>query len=110
MDHRRFGVECHFRISDCRQRLVPDFDQFAGVFGLGSRAGDHGANRFALPAGAVDCDRRLRRRFKPFQMCEDAHPRGHDFGEFRTGHHGNNAGRLFRGFGRDLDDACVWVR
>ena len=110
MDHRRFGIERGFRIGDRRQCLVTDFDQFAGVLGLGARAGDHGADRFALPAGALDGDRRLRRRLEALQMRQHADPGRHDLGEFGAGDHGDDAGRLFRGVGRDLDDARVRVR
>ena len=58
MDHRRLGVERGFRIGDGGQRLVIDLDQLAGVLGLRARARDHGADRLALPAGALDGDRR----------------------------------------------------
>ena len=58
MDHRRLGIERGFRIGDRGQRLVVDLDQFAAVLGLRARARDHGGDRLALPAGALDGDRR----------------------------------------------------
>ena len=61
VDHRRGGIERRFRIGDGGQFLIDNVDQFAGVLGLRARARDHGADRFALPAGAVDRDGRLRR-------------------------------------------------
>ena len=54
MDHRRLRIERGFRIGDGRQFLVVDRDQLAAVLGLGAGARDHGADRLAGPAGAVD--------------------------------------------------------
>ena len=63
VDHRSFVIERGFRIGDDRQFLVTYLDQLAGIFRLGACARDDGANRFTLPARAVDRDRGLRRRF-----------------------------------------------
>ena len=102
MDHRRLAVERGFRIGDRRQLLVVDLDQFAGVLGLGARARDDGADRFALPAGALDGDRRLRRRFQSLEMREHADPGRHDLGDLGAGDDGDDARRLFCGFGSIL--------
>ena len=63
MDHRRRRIERGFSIGDGGQRFVIDIDQRAGVFRFGAGARHHGADRFALPAGAIDGDGMLRRRF-----------------------------------------------
>ena len=109
MDHRRLGIERGFRIGDRGQFLVVDLDQFAGVLGFGAAARDHGADRFALPAGTLDCDRRLRRRFQALQMREHADPRRHDLGEFRAGDHGDHAGRFLGGVGGNRSLMRAWA-
>ena len=110
MDHRRLGVERGFRIGDGRQFLVGDLDQFAGVLGLRARARDHGADRLALPAGALDRDRRLRRGFQALEMREHADPGRHDLGEFGAGDDRDDAGRFLRRVGFDRLDARMRVR
>ena len=64
MDHRRRRIERSFRIGDGGERFVIDGNERAGVFRIGARAGDDGTDRLALPAGAVDGDGVLRRRFE----------------------------------------------
>ncbi len=61
MNDRRRRIERRFRIGDGGERFVIDFDQRAGVLGLGAGAGDDGAYGFALPAGAVNSNGVLRR-------------------------------------------------
>ncbi len=94
MDQRRLGIERGFRIGDGRQFLVADLDQFAAVLGLGARARHHGADGFALPAGALDGDGVLRRGFQAFEMGQHADPGRHDLGQFRAGDDGDDAGRF----------------
>ena len=54
------AVERGFRIGYRGENLVRDLDQRAGVLGLSAALCHHGANRFALPAGALDRDSVLR--------------------------------------------------
>ena len=77
MDDRRAGVERGLRVGDGRQFLVLDLDQLGGVFGQRARARDDGADGLALPAGALDRDRILRRRLDALEMREHADPRRH---------------------------------
>ncbi len=110
LDHRRLGIERGFRIGDRRQFFVGDVDQLAGVFRLRARLRHHGAHRFALPAGALDRDGVLRRRFQALQMREHADPGRHHFGQLGAGDHGDHAGRFLRRRGVDLLDARMRVR
>ena len=102
MDHRRRRVERGFGVGDGGQFLVVDLDQLAGVLGLGARARDHGADRFALPAGAIDGDGVLRRRLDALEMREHADPGRDHLGELRAGDDGDHARRLFRRRGVDV--------
>ncbi len=110
MDHRRLRIERGFRIGDRRQFLVVDRDQLAAVLGFGAAPRDHGADRFAGPAGAVDGDGVLRRRFEALEMREHADPGRDDLGQFRAGDHGDDAGRFLGGGGVDALDPGVRVR
>ncbi len=110
MDHRRFRVERRFRIGHRGERLVIDANQRAGILGFGARAGDDRAHRFALPAGALDGDGVLRRRFDAFEMGEHADPRRDDLGELGAGDDRDDAGRFFRCRGCDAFDARMRVR
>ena len=96
MDHRRAGIERGLGVGDRRQLLVVDLDQLAGILGLGARARDHGADRLALPAGALDRDRVLRRRLDALEVREHADPRRDHLGELRAGDDRDHAGRLLR--------------
>ena len=96
MDHRRLGIERGFRIDDRRQFLVVDLDQLAGILGQRARARHHGADRLALPAGALDRDRRLRRGLQALQMRQHADPGRHDLGQLGAGDDGDDARRLLR--------------
>ena len=110
MDHGSFGVECGFSVSDRLHCLVLDLDQLAGILGFGARLRHHGANRFALPAGAIHCDRVLRRRLDSLEMRQHADPGRNDLGELRAGYDGDHARRLFRLCGRDTLDPRVGMR
>ena len=82
--------------------------QLAAVLGLGARARDHGADRLAGPAGAVDRDGVLRRRLEALEMRQHADPGRDDLGQFRAGDHGDDAGGfLRRAVSMDLDLACA---
>jgi hypothetical protein len=81
MDHRGRGIERGFRIGDGGERFVIDGDERAGVFGFGARAGNDGTDRLPLPAGAVDGDGVLRRRFQALQVRQHADPRRDHLGE-----------------------------
>ncbi len=74
MDHRRFGIERGFRIGHGGENLVLNLDQRAGVLGRGAALRHHRADRFALPAGALDRDGVLRRRLDALEMREHADP------------------------------------
>ena len=67
MDHRRRFIERGFGVGDGGQRLVVDLHQRAAVFRFRARARYHGAHRLALPAGAIDGDGVLWRRFDTFK-------------------------------------------
>ena len=110
VNDRRFAIESRFRIGDGRQFLVTHVHQFTSVLSLRARARNHGANGLALPARAVDRDRRLRRRFEALQMREHADPRRHDLCKLGAGHDRNDPRRLFRGLGGDPGNACMRVR
>ena len=96
VDHRRLGIERGFRIGDRGQGLVGHVDKLAGVLGLRARARDHGADGFALPAGALDRERILRRGFEALEMGEHADPGCHHLGKFCAGDDGDDAGRFLR--------------
>ncbi len=110
MDDRRFGIERRFRVGDAGQRFVVHRDQRARVFRFGAGARDHRTDRLTLPAGALDGDGVLRRRFDAFEMGEHADPGRNHLGKLRAGDHRDHAGRLlgFRGF--DVFDAGMRVR
>ena len=110
MDQRRLGVERDFRIDNGGQRLVTHLDQLAGVLGLCARARDHSADRLALPAAALDGDRRLRRGLEAFQMRQYADPGRHHLGKLGAGDHGDHARRFLRRGFFDFDNARVRVR
>ena len=110
MDHRRRRIERGFGVGDGGQRLVVDVDQRAGVFGFGARARDHGAHRFALPAGALDGDGVLRRRFDALEMREHADPRRDHLGKLGAGDDRDHARRFLRRRGVDAFDARMRVR
>ena len=110
MDHRRARIERGFRIGNRRKLLVSHFHQSAGVLGLRSACCHHGADRLAGPAGAVDRDGVLRRRFQALQMGEHADPRRDDLGQFRAGDDRDHARRLFRRGRVDRYDPGVGMR
>ena len=110
MDHRRAGIERGLGVGDGGKLLVSHFDQLAGVLGLRPRLGDDRAYRLALPAGAVDRDRMLRRRLDALEMGENANPRRNDFRQLRPGDDRDHARGFFRRCGLDLDDARMRVR
>ena len=110
LDHRGLRIERGFRIGDRRQFLIGDVDQLAGVFRLRAGLRHHGAHRFALPAGALDRDGVLRRRFQALQMREHADPRRHHFRHFGASDHGDHAGGFLGRRGVDLLDARMRVR
>ena len=110
MDHRRLGVERRFRVGDGGQRFVVHVDQRAGVFGFGAAAGDDGAHRLALPAGAIDGDGVLRRRFDALEMREHADPGRDHLGELGAGDDRDHARRFLRFRRFDIFDARMRVR
>ncbi len=69
-----FAREGFFHVDDGGQFLPLGLDQRQRILGLGARLGDHRRHRLALPAGALDRDRVLRRRLDAFQVREDADP------------------------------------
>ena len=56
--HRRVELECLFGRHCGRQRLVVDDHHVGGVLGLHDRLGEHGHDRFADEAHAIDRQRR----------------------------------------------------
>jgi len=110
MDHRRARVERRLRVGHRWKFLVFDLHEFAAVLGLGARARNDGADRFACPAGAIDGDGVLRRRLDALQVREHADPGGDDLRQFGAGHHRNHARRLFRRGRIDSLDARVRMR
>ena len=110
MDHRRLRIERSFRIGDRLQFFVIHRHQFAAVLGLGAGAGDHGADRFASPAGAIDGDGVLRRGFKALEVCEHPDPGRDDLRQFCTGDDGDDARRCFRRCCVDTLDPRMRVR
>ena len=67
MNDRRRLVERGFRVGNGGKRLIVDVNERARILRFGAGAGDDGAHRLALPAGAVDSDGVLRRRFNAFR-------------------------------------------
>ena len=110
MDHRRRLVERGFRVGDGGKRLVLDLNQRAGVLGLGAAARDDGADGLALPAGAIDGDGVLRRRFDALEVRQHADPRRDHFGQLGAGDHGDDARRFFGVRGLDAFDARMRMR
>ena len=110
MNHRRRLVERGFRVGYGRQRFIVDVNKRARIFCFGAGAGDDGAHRLALPAGAVDGDGVLRRRFDALEMRQHADPRRDHFGKLGAGDDGDHAGRFFGFGGVDIFDARVRVR
>ena len=109
MDHRRVGGERGLGVDDGRQLLVVDGDEGAGVFGLRARAGNDGGDRLALPAGALDRDGVLRRRFDALEVGEHADPGRDHLRELGAGDDRDHArGGLRRG-GVDRLDARMGV-
>ena len=109
VNHRRARIERGLGVGDRRQLLVADLDQLAPILCFGAAARDHRAYRLALPAGALDRDRMLRRRFDALEVGEDADPGRDHFGQFRAGDHRNDARRRLRRRRRDRGDARVGV-
>ena len=97
-------------VGDGRELLVVDDDERAGILGLRAAARDHGRDRLALPARAVDRDRVLRRRLDALEMGEHADPGRDDLRELGAGDDGDHARRGFRRGGIDPADAGVGVR
>ena len=60
-------------VGDGRQLFVADLDQLAAS-SASARLRHDGADRLALPAGALDSDRVLRRRLEALEMGEHADP------------------------------------
>ena len=110
MDDRRFRVERRLRIGDDRELLIVDDEQFGGVFGKRPRLGDDRRHGLALPAGAVDGDCVLRRRFQPLQMRQDADPRRADFRDLRPRDDGDDARRGPCRLAIDAGDPRVGMR
>jgi hypothetical protein len=110
MNHRCLGIERGFRIGHRGEHLIVDLDQRAGVLSLRAALRHHGAYRFALPAGVLDRDGVLRRRFYSFEMREHANPRRNDFGKVGAGDYRDHAGS-FASRGRiELGDPRMRVR
>ena len=110
MDDRRLGVERRFRIGHAGQRFVVHVDQRASVFGFGAAARHDSAHRLALPAGAIDGDGVLRRRFDALEMGEHADPRRNHFGELGARDDRNHTGGALRFRRFDIFDAGMRVR
>ncbi len=85
-------VERSFRVGYGRQRLIVHVNKRARIFCLGARASDDRAYRLALPAGAVDRDGVLRRRFDAFEMRQHADPGRNHLGKPGAGDDGDHAG------------------
>ena len=110
MDHRRAGIERGLGVGDGGKLLVSHFDQLASILRLRTRFRHHRAHCLALPAGAIDRDRMLRRRLDAFQMRQHADPRGDDLGKLGPGNDRDHAGRFLRSCRLDLHDARVRMR
>ena len=110
MNHRRRLVERGFRVGYRRQRLIVHVNKRARIFCFGAGAGDDRAHRLALPAGAVDGDGVLRRRFDALEVRQHADPRRDHLGKLGAGNDGDHAGRFFGFRGVDIFDAGVRVR
>jgi len=63
-----------FHVGDDRKLFPLGLDQLHGVLGLAARLRDDRRDRLALPAGAIDRDRMLRRRLDPLQVPEHRNP------------------------------------
>ncbi len=110
MNDQRRRIERRFRLGDGGKRFVVDVDQRAGVLGFGPGASDHRAYRFALPAGTLDGDRVLRRRFDALEVREHADPRCDHVGKLSAGHDRDHARGLPRRLRVDVSDPRMCVR
>ena len=110
MDHRRAGLERGLGIGDGGELLVIDNNKRAGILGLCPAPRDDRGDRLALPAGAVDCDRVLRRRLDALQMREHADPGCDHLRKLGAGDDRDHARRGFRRNSVELEDAGMRVR
>ena len=101
VDHGRTGGESRFRIGGNGQDVPVYVHQGGGVFGAGAAVRNDGDDGLPLPAGRVQRQRVLWRRFKTFEVGEDADPGRADFRHVPAGHDREDAGH---GLGRlDID-------
>ncbi len=110
VDDRRSFVERCFGVGDDGKFLVVDLNQRAGILGERPRAGDHGGDRLALPARALDRDGVLRRRFDALEMGEDADPGRDHLGKLGAGDDGDHTLHALCSRGVDRLDARMRVR
>ncbi len=110
MDDRCRRIERGFRIGHDRQHFVFDSHHRAGVFRLRAAARHDRADGFALPAGALDGDGVLRRRFDALEMGQHTDPRRDHLCELGAGDDGDNAGRFLCLGGRNFLDPRMGVR
>ncbi len=110
MDDRRRLVERRLGVGHGGKFFVFDLDQSAGILGERPRVRDDGGDSLALPAGALDRDGVLRRRFEALEMGENADPRRDHLRKLGAGDDGDDAFQAPRRRGVDRLDARVRVR
>ena len=110
MNHRGVGGQRLLHVDQRRQRLPLRFDQRQCVLSLHARFGNDRGDGFALPTGALNGHRMLRRRFNALQMPEHSDPRRAIFGNRAAIKNGDYTGLLFRFIKVQRHDFCVCIR
>ena len=105
VDDGRAGVERRRHVGHGLELRVGDLDLLGRVLGGSTRARNDGRDRLALPAGAVERDRVLRRRLQALEMRQHADPGRAHLRELGAGHDGDDARRGFRRARIDAEDA-----
>ena len=80
MQHHGVGRQRGLHVGQGRQRFPFHLQVLQRILGFSAGVGDDRHHRFALPAGAVQRQRILRRRLHAGQMRQCRHPRLADFG------------------------------
>ena len=104
MDDRSFRIKRDTHIRHGFQLFVFDRDDFGRVLRDRPARRHNSRDRFALPAGSLDCDRMLRGRLQAFQMGEHTNPWSNNRCKLFACHHGDDALHKFCDTGVDPDD------
>ena len=107
VNNRRVRAKSGVHVERRRQGFPFDLHILHGVFGFGTGVGDHGHDRLALPAGAINRHGVLRRRFQADQMRQRCDPRFANSGQVFSVEHAQHAGHHAGKAPFNTDDARV---